>query len=97
MTATSSPSRRAVSSPCAGSSPFTHTRADVEHGAELRAVDRSRRRHQLADRGRFERVVGATRRVARLGEQPQPDAQIAISATPSLMTASPAGLVLSNA
>jgi len=39
----------------------------------------------------------AAGRFARLGEQPQPDGQIAISATPSLMTASPAGLVLSNA
>jgi hypothetical protein len=63
----------------------------------LGAIDRSRRRHQLAERGGFEGVVGAACRVARLGEQPQPDAQIAISATPSLMTASPAGFVLSNA
>src|SRR5438876_733727 len=68
-----------------------------ENRPELRAVDRSRRRHQLAERGGIEGVVGAARRFTRLGEQPQPDGQIAISATPSLMTASPAGLVLSNA
>jgi hypothetical protein len=68
-----------------------------QHGPERRAVDGSRRRHQVAERGGIEGVVGAARRFARLGEQPQPDGQIAISATPSLMTASPAGLVLSNA
>jgi hypothetical protein len=68
-----------------------------QHGPERRTVDRSRRRHQLAERGGVEGVVGAARRFAGLGEQPQPDGQIAISATPSLMTASPAGLVLSNA
>jgi hypothetical protein len=68
-----------------------------EYSPERRAVDRSRRRHQLTERGGVEGVVGAARRFARLGEQPQPDGQIAISATPSLMTASPAGLVLSNA
>jgi hypothetical protein len=73
-----------------------HTRRR-EHGAERGAVDGTRRRQQLAERGGLERVVGAARRLARLREQPQPDAQIAISATPSLMTASPAGLVVSNA
>ena len=68
-----------------------------KHGPEPLAVDRSRRRQQLTELVGLERVVGATRRLARLGEQPQPDAQIAISATPSLMTASPAGLVVSKA
>ncbi len=68
-----------------------------QHGAERRAVDRSRRSQQLAKRGGFERVVGASCRLARLGKQSQPDAQTAISATPSLMTASPAGLVVSKA
>ena len=68
-----------------------------QHGAERRAIQGSRRRQQLSERRGVEGVVGAPRRLTRLGEQPQTDAQIAISATPSLMTASPAGLVVSKA
>src|SRR5262249_54841776 len=52
---------------------------------------------QPAPRPGLEGGRGAPRRLTRLGEQPQPDAQIAISATPSLMTASPAGFALSKA
>jgi hypothetical protein len=67
-----------------------------EHGTERRAVHGSRRPQQLAERAGFERVVGASRRLPRLGKQSQPDDQTAISATPSLMTASPVGLVVSK-
>ena len=69
----------------------------IEHGTEGRAVDRRRPREEFAQRRGLERIVGPARRLTRLGEQPQADAQIAISATPSLMTASPAGFVVSNA
>src|SRR5438876_789728 len=58
MTATSSPSRSGVSSPCSGSSPLTHTRA----GGELADGGPARERH------RAETVDDDAGQADRLGE-----------------------------
>ena len=68
-----------------------------EHLAEGGTVDGAGRREQLTDRRRLERVLGATRGVTRLREESEPDRRQPISATPSLITASPSALVVSNA
>jgi hypothetical protein len=68
-----------------------------EHLAEGGTVDGAGRGEQLTDRRRLERVLGATRGVTRLREESEPDRRQPISATPSLITASPSALVVSNA
>ena len=60
----------------------------LENRSELRRVRGPRRGQELTDGGGVEGVLGPPGSLAGAGEQPQPDGQVAISATPSLITTS---------